>query len=121
MEHLRRSRGLQQQQLADQLHVAPCYISAIEKGRKGPPTSKIVDALIDALALNDQESRKLKMAAECSQRQRRIPGQTGIHEYSLIHLLWQRLGTLSEAETQALSSVLEINKRSDEGIEIENI
>lgn len=121
LEHLRRSRGLQQQQLADQLHVAPCYISAIEKGRKGPPTSKIVDALIDALALNDQESRKLKMAAECSQRQRRIPGQTGIHEYSLIHLLWQRLGTLSEAETQALSSVLEINKRSDEGIEIENI
>lgn len=46
LEALRRDRQLQQTQLAGMVGVNACYISSIEKGKKGPPTQEVLDKLI---------------------------------------------------------------------------
>ena len=114
LEKLRRGHCLQQQQLADQIGVSSCYISALENGHKGPPSEEVVTRLAKALALNHREHKQLQLTAAVSLQQRRLPKQTSLHEYTLIHQLWQRLGTLSEAETIALRSILNINAQINE-------
>ena len=111
LSDLRRRRGLQQQQLADLLQVAPCYISAMEKGRKGPPTEHLLEAITTGLQLTPEEKTALLRAAECSQRQRRVPKDVSVHEYALVDELWKRLGSISQAEATAISSILKINQK----------
>ncbi|MFB9886173.1 helix-turn-helix domain-containing protein [Balneatrix alpica] len=41
LEHLRRSRRMQQKQLADLMGINPCYVSTLERGRKGPPSTAV--------------------------------------------------------------------------------
>lgn len=106
IEQLRRSRGLQQQQLAAEIGVNSCYLSNIENGRKGPPSSEVIARLIKALSLNEAEISELKAKQRQSKQKLKIPGEAGLHEYALVEQLWQRLGTLSVAEAEALSKVL---------------
>lgn len=44
LESFRRSRGLQQNSLALSAGIRPCYLSAMEKGKKGPPYINHKDA-----------------------------------------------------------------------------
>lgn len=115
IEALRRSRGLQQQQLAAKLGVNSCYLSNIENGKKGPPSSKVISRLISELNLDEIEVNQLREKESQSKSRLKIPTGAGIHEYALVEQLWKRLGTLSVAEAEALSKVLQLgqNKRTD--------
>ncbi len=46
LESLRRSRQLQQVQLAHRLGVNPCYVSSIESGKKGPPSKQLSSGIL---------------------------------------------------------------------------
>lgn len=94
LEHLRRNRGLLQKQLAHCLGVNPCYVSSIEKGKKGPPAKKIIEKLIKSLNLTPQEQQKLWESVELSKLNRKLPTEISSQEYSFIKELWDRLGTL---------------------------
>ena len=112
LEQLRRSRGLQQQQLAGIVGVNSCYISAMERGRKGPPGKEVVEALIRVLKLSAEEERELRNVIEQSRQVLKIPANTAVHEYELVHSLWKRLGSLSKEETQLILLSLKINHRT---------
>ncbi|VUD62323.1 hypothetical protein TDB9533_03017 [Thalassocella blandensis] len=56
IEQLRRSYALQQTQLATEARVQCCYISAIENGRKCPPTLSVFNQLTQVLTLSEEES-----------------------------------------------------------------
>ncbi|WP_227096646.1 helix-turn-helix domain-containing protein [Aeromonas veronii] len=51
LENLRRSRRIQQKQLADLMGINPCYVSTLERGRKGPPSAEVLNRLIKNLNL----------------------------------------------------------------------
>ena len=106
VEQLRRSRGLQQQQLAAEIGINGCYLSNIENGRKGPPSEDVVSRLIRALDLSPAEVEELKSKQRQSKQKFEMPRDAGLHEYALVEQLWQRLGTLSVGEAEALSKVL---------------
>lgn len=108
LEYLRRSRGLLQKQLAYYIGVNPCYISSIEKGKKGPPTKKILEKIIKVLNLTSLEQQKLWESVELSKLNRKLPTEISSQEYSFIKELWDRLGTLTEEQLIIMSTALKI-------------
>lgn len=110
LESLRRSRRLQQKQLAALLDVNPCYISAMEKGRKGPPTKPVLDRLITALELNEQEQNYLHEYVGQSERTFRLPTNMALEEYALVHELKNYLGSLSKEQIAIIQNALRVGK-----------
>lgn len=108
LEYLRRNRGFLQKQLAHAIEVNPCYVSALEKGKKTPPTKKILEKLIKSLNLTLQEQQKLWESVELSKLNRKLPTEISSQEYSFIKELWDRLGTLTEEQLIIMSTALKI-------------
>jgi len=106
LEQLRRSRGLQQSQLAAEAGVQSCYISAMENGRKGPPSSSVFNQLTQILDLSEAERRDLWRAGLQSKKTRKIPPETSTSEYVLVDELWDKLGSLTENQISLISLAL---------------
>lgn len=106
LEQLRRSRGLQQSQLAAEAGVQSCYISAMENGRKGPPSLSVFDQLTRVLDLSEAEKRDLWRAGLQSKKTRKMPPETSTNEYVLVDELWERLGSLTENQVSLISLAL---------------
>ena len=68
LHSVRMKHGICQTVLADMLGYEQTYISALEVGKKGPPTKEFVDKLIVALNLTAEEQEHLLEAAEASCR-----------------------------------------------------
>ncbi|RQM53462.1 XRE family transcriptional regulator [Aeromonas caviae] len=67
LENLRRSRRIQQKQLADLMGINPCYVSTLERGRKGPPSAEVLNRLIKNLNLSRDEQEGLWRSVELSE------------------------------------------------------
>lgn len=109
LEKIRRSRQLQQKQLAADLGVQACYISALEKGRKAPPSKQVLEKLIMALGLDGQEQAALWESVEQSQRSFQLPEGMMLTEYRMINELRKRLGRLSEGQVTLILDVLALS------------
>ncbi|MCW8875642.1 MAG: helix-turn-helix domain-containing protein [Kangiellaceae bacterium] len=109
---LRKSKSLQQSQLTDLLEVNPCYISAIEKSKKGPPSKPILEKLIDRLELDKEEQGLLWDSIEKSQRVIRIPESASLEEYAFASELRKQLGALSKDQIEAMRSILKLGESS---------
>lgn len=112
-EKLRKVRGLQQKQVADVLGITACYVSAMEKGKKGPPTNKVIKKIIEVFRLNEDQQKELWLAVEQSMPVRRLPKNISMQEFAFIKDLWERLGTLSEEQLIIMSTTLKVNQSSD--------
>ncbi len=110
LESLRRNRGLLQKQLAHSIGVNPCYVSALEKGKKAPPTKQIIEKLIKSLNLTTNEQEKLWECVELSQFNRKLPPKISLQEYSFIKDLWEQLGTISEEQLIIMSTALKLRE-----------
>jgi transcriptional regulator with XRE-family HTH domain len=108
LESFRRSRGLQQNSLALSAGIRPCYLSAIEKGKKGPPSNSVLQKLIETMDLSEDEARELETAAYQSRQRLTVPDQASIHEYRLLHKIWEKLGSLSENQVKGMELFLEM-------------
>ncbi|WP_333874245.1 helix-turn-helix domain-containing protein [Methylobacter sp.] len=113
LENIRRSRQLQQKQLAADLGVQACYISSLEKGRKAPPSKKVLERLIAALDLNEEEQTLLWESVEQSELSFKLPGNMILAEYQLISRLKQQLGRLSQEQITIMLNVLALNTTSN--------
>lgn len=109
LEAYRRRRGLQQQQLAAEVGINSCYISAMEKGRKGPPADEVLQAIINVLDLNNEEAGELRQAVHRSRKTIRLPESTATHEYELIYSLLERVGSITAEEAEAFLLFLKVN------------
>lgn len=108
LESFRRSRGLQQNALAVSAGIRPCYLSAMEKGKKGPPSSSVLQKLIETMDLTEDEARELETAAYQSRQRLTVPDHASIHEYRLLHKIWEKLGSLSENQVKGMELFLEM-------------
>jgi len=113
LENIRRSRQLQQKQLAADLGVQACYISSLEKGRKAPPSKKVLERLIAALDLNEEEQTLMWESVEQSELSFKLPGNMILAEYQLISRLKQQLGRLSQEQITIMLNVLALNTTSN--------
>ena len=115
LEKLRRSRNLNQKQLAAELGINSCYVSFMEIGRKGPASEPILKKLITVLDLDEEEQKLLWIYVEYSRPSFKIPKETGVSEYTFINELWDRLGSLTDDQVEAMKLVLKIGKPQNKG------
>ena len=94
LRRLRRRRGLKQKEVADRLGYEPSYLSALERGEKGPPRRAFVERLIRGLDLDEDERVELTTALAESRRQITLPARSNELEYSLLRELEPQLGKL---------------------------
>lgn len=108
LSKLRRSRKLQQRQLAESIGVQPCYISAIEGGKKGPPSKPVLQKLFDSLKLTSEEVQILQSTIEPSEKNFRLPDSASLEERAFLWELRQRIGSLSSEELIIMTNTLRL-------------
>lgn len=118
LESVRRARGLQQTELANLLGINPSYISAIERGKKGPPSVRILRRIKIVLSMTDIESQALDLAVEQSERTIKLPKNTSLAEYAFISALSRRLGSLTREEIDAMACILRLGEKANYGGDI---
>ncbi|MDD5581459.1 MAG: helix-turn-helix transcriptional regulator [Methylobacter sp.] len=109
LEIIRRSRQLQQKQLAVDLGINASYISALEKGRKEPLSKQVLERLITSLELDDEEQATMWKCGEQSKRTLHLPDGMMLAEYELVSQLRQQLGRLSQEQITLMMNVLALN------------
>mgnify|MGYP000695852552 CR=1 FL=1 len=112
LESLRRSRQLQQIQLANHLGVNACYVSAMENGKKGPPSKSVLFRLITSLDLDVGEQETLWDKVDQSQRTIRLPDNATLEEYALMRDLRDHLGAMSSDKVNIIRNILNMDGRS---------
>lgn len=103
---LRMRRGLRQADLAELLGYEQSYISALEVGLKGPPTSEFLGRLIQALALPTSEQHELHAVTHASQRKLVIDPDAPPDIYWLLTDLRDTLSRLSPSQVKIIREVL---------------
>ena len=119
LKEIRGSRGYRQKDLAYNLGYEPSYLSALERGDKGPPRRDFVVRLIRGLSLNQQEQAALEVALKSSRRQFSIPRCASDDEFQIVHQLVPKLGTLNSLQVQLIQIALSIPQLS--GISPESV
>ncbi|OMG53170.1 hypothetical protein BJN45_13175 [Azonexus hydrophilus] len=99
-------RGLRQKQLALLLGYEPSYISALERGEKGPPRQDFIRRLISGLSLSEEDQAKLEEALQTSRRQFSIPHRASDAEFQMVHQLVPQLGSLLPQQIQLIQLAL---------------
>ncbi|WP_150051703.1 helix-turn-helix domain-containing protein [Methylomonas rhizoryzae] len=113
LERVRRSRQLQQKQLAADLGIQASYLSLLEKGRKVPPSKQVLEKLIHVLNLDEEEQAGMWDSAEQSQRNFQLPDGLPLEEYLVVNELRKQLGRLSKGQIKLMLDVLALGTTSD--------
>jgi len=111
LERLRRSRNLQQKQLADIMGINPCYVSAIEKGRKRAPSEQVINRIIVRLKLSEQEQAALWHAVKISEPQFKLPNDMSNEEFEFVYKLRSSLGNLSHSQLVIMGEALDLGNQ----------
>lgn len=107
---LRESRGLLQKTLAIDLEVSPTYLSAIEKGRKPPPSNdRFYSKLTLKLGLTPDEVNGLRSHANSESLFRGLFEGTSPQQVEIAMLFAERLRSLHPAQLRALQAILTID------------
>ena len=103
MRELRAERGLTQQQQAEQLGVSKAYISALETGNRGKPSSPFVDQICVWLGLIWDDAEELKTLAARS-HPKPVIDASGTHPeaVALANLLAQNIEHLDQGACERL-------------------
>lgn len=117
LEQLRRSRYLQQKQLADIMGINPCYVSSLEKGRKGPPSKPVLEQLIEKLDLSQEEEDGLWKSVELSDLSLKLPINMSKQEFEFLHELRRSLGRLSQNQLVIMQTALKMGESTVRGQE----
>lgn len=108
LRKLRLHRGYKQKELAHLLGYEPSYLSALERGEKGPPKQDFVNRLIRGLALTEEEQVTLAQALKFSRRHISLPSRASEREYALLHELEPQLGHLNPLQIQLIELALQL-------------
>jgi transcriptional regulator with XRE-family HTH domain len=111
IRRLRKNRSLQQTQVALEVGISPCYYNAIENGKKGAPSKKVLIKLEKVLASNDDERRDFWDSASNSKMAYTVPIGIGVHEHTMINQIWKQLGTISTQQATCIEFILKASER----------
>lgn len=110
IRRLRKARSLQQSQVALGTGISHCYYNAIENGKKGAPSKKVLTKLEKVLVCNEEERREFWESATSSKMAFSVPAGIGIHEYTLINQIWKQLGNISAEQANCIEFILKANE-----------
>jgi transcriptional regulator with XRE-family HTH domain len=99
-------RGIRQTELADILGYEQTYISALEVGKKGPPTSEFINRLIEVFELTPEESDFLRQSAEASKCKFTLNKDLHQDVFWMMHDMRERLSELSTVQIQLIRQIL---------------
>ena len=107
MRELRAERGLTQQHQAEQLGVSKAYISALETGNRGKPSSPFVDQICVWLGLIWDDAEELKTLAAMS-HPKPVIDASGTHPeaVALANLIAQNIEHLDQDACERLMTRL---------------
>jgi transcriptional regulator with XRE-family HTH domain len=107
LRELREGRGINQKQLAAALHVSPAYLSALEHGRRSPPTFQFVQKVIGVFNIIWDEAEELQRLAALSNPRVTID-TSGLDPAAteVANLLARRIGELDQATLAAMKKQL---------------
>lgn len=110
MRQLRAERNLTQQQQADYLGVSVAYVSSLERGIRGRPSSLMVDQICVWLGLIWDDAENLKLLASLSHPKPTIDARnTSPNAIYLANMVAQNIGRLAPSDCDAL--IAEMTKR----------
>jgi len=117
LHDIRIRNGFRQFELADLIGYEQTYISALEVGKKGPPTSEFIERLISTLNLTPKESEQLRDAADASQRKFIIEADLHQDIYWMMRDLRYRLPELTSTQIQLIRTLrfMECTEPESEG------
>lgn len=111
LEQLRRNRSLQQKQMADIMGINPCYVSALEKGRRRVPSKQVISRVIERLKLTEDEQAALWHSVEISEPQFKLPSSMSKAEFEFVHKLRSSLGNLSHSQLVIMGEALDLGNQ----------
>lgn len=111
LEQLRRSRSLQQKQMADIMGINPCYVSALEKGRRRVPSKHVISRVVAQLKLTQEEQAALWHSVEISEPQFRLPNTMSREEFEFVYKLRRSLGHLSHSQLVIMGEALDLGNQ----------
>lgn len=106
LHSVRTERGVRQAELAELIGYEQTYISALEVGKKGPPTREFVRRVSDALDLPEDERNRLSDAADASQRKLVVDGDLPQEAFWMLRELRVRISSLAPSQIQLIRQVL---------------
>ena len=108
VRELREQRGLNQKQLAEALHVSSAYLSALEHGRRSPPTFQFVQKVIGVFNIICDEAEELQQLAALSNPRVTID-TSGLDPAAteLANLLARRIGELDQQTLETMKIQLQ--------------
>ena len=90
------------------------YLSALEHGKKGKPSEKLIRCIDEFFSLNKEQAEALNKAAQVSSPSLKIPNDSGPNVYWVGHLFTERAKYLSEQDLNIIELLLN-SKRLSEG------
>jgi len=108
LEALRRSRNLQQKQLADRLGVNASYVSSLMTGKKRPPSRQVLLQIVSKFELSEAEEVEMWRTVALSELNLRLPTNMCEEEFEFVYELRGRLGTLSANQLCIMRKTLEL-------------
>lgn len=114
LHSIRMRRGIRQIELAEMIGYEQTYISALEVGKKGPPTPEFVEKLIRALDFSAEEREQLRNAAEASNRKLVIDSDMPQDVFWMLKELRERVSDLTPAEIQMIRQILKFKESFSE-------
>lgn len=90
--------------------INPCYVSSLEKGRKGPPSKSVLEQLIEKLDLSQEEEDDLWKSVELSDLNLRLPVNMSRQEFEFLYELRQSLGRLSNNQLVIMQTALKMGE-----------
>lgn len=110
LKSLRVNQGLRQFQMARKIGIEQSYLCALERGHKPPPQKDKLEFLIKKMALNENEAKNLREAAQKSINCIKIPKRIHLETMNMCLLFQEKLPTLSNAQVQMISLTLSMNQ-----------
>lgn len=111
--------GIRQAELAEAMGYEQTYISAIEVGTKGPPTSEFVGRLIQVLSLSSAEQQEIKDAAQASERRFNLSNDLPEGVFWMVKELRDHIETLHPSQVTLIREIIGMRERLAEAPPIE--
>mgnify|MGYP000358785371 FL=1 len=112
VRELRRERGVTMKEMAAALRVTPAYLSALEHGRRGKPSWRLVQAIIGYFNVIWDEAEELERLARIS-HPRVVIDTAGLAPQATeaANRLAEEISDMSSAEIAKLLALLDGRKR----------
>ena len=113
LRELRAARGVTMKEMAAALRVTPAYLSALEHGKRGRPSWRLVQAIIGYFNVIWDEAEELERLARLS-HPRIVIDTSGLAPQATeaANILAEDIAQMTPAEIEKLLALLKARKRS---------